>query len=611
MALALTVLAPTGPAHADDGRFPLPAPPAEDLVVQTSACDGCDSVSYRAPADAQDDRAVLTRGPAGALPSPDGGRQAYVARRAGAWQVGLAGPDGEDPALVATLPGEDPVTVADWSADGSTLLLVQAPDPRAVVDGAYLLAAGAGGDPQPLVPTDRAAALGLRPGMVFAPGTADRVVATGSLQQTPVSDAAYLLQPGQAPVTLVPGTARFSDATSKAGPSWSPGVAVSPDARRIAFDGGPVQSLVTGEVLRWSGAASPVFSRDSRWLYGVDRGQVRRYDLEGSTESQVLAPVGSSWPRLVRAVPGQPVDTVRPVRLALQLRGREVALSWYATPGAAAFTLQRYDGERAAGPATRVPLAAGAASVVDSVVPGRTYTWLVTALDDSGAPRGAAVRTATATDPLSPIVPTVVSDVSATGRYVLRFRPTSGPPAAVGQLLPDGVAPPSCAGGWGLPGYGPLPAGVGPGQRDTSPVVACDAYSNRTSPVPVVATGPLDDDTGVRTGRWRRSSPADRWASTLSTSASRGAALTFLVRGTAAGARGERRLWLVGDTGPRQGSLQVLVDGRRTATVSTRAARAAVRQHLWTGVVDARSHRVRVVVVGDGLVAVDALGASA
>lgn len=609
------------PSMAVEPGLALPTPPPDVLVLQDTACWGCPTVFYRAPADALEQREVLAVAPAGAVLSPGGDRVAHVRGS----EVVVEPVRGGEPVVLAGLPSDE-VTIVDWSDDGSTLLLVArvgSPPSRALVDAAYLLGTAPGAAPRQLLASSDAERLGVQSGMRFELGSAHRVVATGSSASGPVegapsyalgfSEAVYLLVEDEALVTLLPARPGFVTGT-RWGTSYGSTVVMSPDRSLLVFhETGRLVSLPEGRDVppvfvppSYDPGAPPVFSTDSRWLYSSLRGMVVRHDLTGADEPQTL---GEGL--VVRAAAGAPIDPVRPRTLQAELRGSRVLLQWRAPRAAedVTYRIDRYDGLRATG--TPSTSRTGSLRLLESVAPGRTYTWVVTAIDGSGVLRGSATRSATAASVPRITAPLLASDVAASpgdSTFPMALGRGSHPSSGLDTAYGSG---PYC----GLDrNPGPQPTGItcttpGPGEAVGIEVLGQDAFGNRTPVVSGTTTGPLDDAAATKRGRWTRRASRQHWAGTVSTSRTPGASLAFKVPARPEGGP-VRRLVLVGDAGPRQGLLEVLVDGRRRAVVSTRSRASAVRRHLWTLRVDDRRHEVRIV-ARRGAVGIDGLGVAA
>ena len=120
--LAMGLLSALAVPTAGAASAEAPAPVDRLVYHRDPLCDGCLQYTLASSVDDLQSAAVVSSAPGGARTSHDGQSIAWTRPSpSGGSDVTLAGPDGQDPHVISSLPGA--ATVVDWSRDGSTLLL--------------------------------------------------------------------------------------------------------------------------------------------------------------------------------------------------------------------------------------------------------------------------------------------------------------------------------------------------------------------------------------------------------------------------------------------------------------------------------------------------------
>ncbi|MCU1595165.1 MAG: hypothetical protein JWO12_2557, partial [Frankiales bacterium] len=131
---------------------------------------------------------------------------------------------------------------------------------------------------------------------------------------------------------------------------------------------------------------------------------------------------------------------------------------------------------------------------------------------------------------------------------------------------------------------------VKPGGRYTVRVLAHDRAGNTSSPRTLVVTLARDDTSFTKVGPWSRSARTGDYGGTHLASGKPGTALTLTTT--------TRRLDGYFLTGPNEGYVDVLMDGRRTARLDLYAARSGVARPVLAQWPTVGLHTVRLVATG-------------
>ncbi|RZS79985.1 hypothetical protein EV189_3464 [Motilibacter rhizosphaerae] len=367
-----------------------------------------------------------------------------------------------------------------------------------------------------------------------------------------------------------------------------PGGAQRPELVLLPRDGGAPRTLaaagsaLTGLQVAPDGSA--VFYSTTT-VPGAPR-SVWRSPLDGGPAQQVAASPTLSLEVLgLRAAAG--TDAARPIGLTATSTASSVTLRWKGAPGVTGWRVRTAPGT---GPAASTAAAVWA--------PGTTWTGAATGVTTLSV---SAVTSDGVEHPASSVTVHPLGAVAVTAPRLVSATPSGSRPWALHLARTSGTA--SVATRWvessgaagEHPAWRPWSAGVTavtlrPGGAATGPLleehtyaaelVPLDEYGNR-GPTTVASMVVAEDERGAAyRGSWTSARVRRAAGGTLAVTTSAGASAQLAVAYPAAGGR---VLSVLGERSPRGGRFAVLVDGRRTAVVDTRAPRTAEQAVLWQG----------------------------